>query len=133
MPDRDGALNVLGEPLAVCSTAPRTGYFRSGRCETGPMDRGVHVVCAEVTDAFLEYSRGRGNDLIRARPSYGFPGLSAGDRWCLCADRWREADEAGVAPPVVLDATHAAALGRIREARLTARRLANPWSRGRRR
>lgn len=118
VPDREGALNVRGEPLEVCSTEPRTGYFRSGRCETGPLDRGVHVVCAEVTDAFLEYSRDRGNDLIRPRPSYGFPGLTAGDRWCLCADRWREADEAGVAPPVVLEATHAAALRRVSEERL---------------
>lgn len=101
--------NVLGSPLVECSRAPLTGFTRTGRCETGRRDRGVHVVCAAVTDAFLEYSRARGNDLIRPRPQYGFPGLREGDRWCLCASRWVEAEEAGVAPPVVLEATDEAA------------------------
>jgi uncharacterized protein (DUF2237 family) len=113
VPVQEGNLNVLGTPLEVCSTAPLTGFRRSGRCETGPEDRGVHVVCAAVTDAFLEYSRARGNDLITPAPRYRFPGLQDGDRWCLCASRWAEAAEAGVAPPVVLEATDDAALRHI--------------------
>lgn len=103
--------NVLGEPLASCCTAPMTGFYRTGACETGPEDRGAHVVCSEVTAEFLEFSRRRGNDLITPRP--GFPGLKAGDRWCLCAARWHEALAAGVAPPVVLAATHTAALDHV--------------------
>ncbi|MEL6544051.1 MAG: DUF2237 domain-containing protein [Myxococcota bacterium] len=103
-----GPLNVLGSALASCSLDPLTGYFRSGRCETGPRDRGVHVVCAEVDTQFLDYTKARGNDLSTARGS--FPGLTPGDRWCLCASRWEEARQAGVAPPVVLDATDEAAL-----------------------
>lgn len=102
--------NVLGETLETCSNQPRTGFFRDGCCNTGPMDQGLHVVCAEVTDAFLEYSRMRGNDLVTPRPEFDFPGLKAGDRWCLCAARWEEARQAGVAPPVALRSTHAAAL-----------------------
>lgn len=106
----DGALpaNVLGSPLAVCGVAPRTGYYRDGRCDTGPEDHGVHVACAEVTAAFLAFTAERGNDL--STPSKSFPGLKPGDRWCLCAARWAEAEAAGVAPPLVLEATHAAML-----------------------
>ncbi|MEM6502327.1 MAG: DUF2237 domain-containing protein [Cyanobacteria bacterium P01_C01_bin.89] len=102
--------NVLGEPLRVCGTDPMTGFFRDGCCETGPMDTGRHVVCAQVTAEFLEYTKAQGNDLSTPMPVYGFPGLKPGDRWCLCASRWREAMEAGVAPPVVLASTHEAAL-----------------------
>ena len=103
-------VNVLGQPLASCSVDPMTGFFRTGCCETGPHDHGRHIVCAELTADFLEFSRRRGNDLITPRPEFDFPGLRPGDRWCLCADRWREALEAGVAPPVILEATHARAL-----------------------
>lgn len=102
--------NVLGEPLATCCTQPMTGFFRTGSCETGPMDTGSHTVCAQVTEEFLAFSKLRGNDLSTPRPEYGFPGLKPGDRWCVCAARWREAFEAGVAPKVVLMATHIAAL-----------------------
>lgn len=105
--------NVLGEPLAVCGERPTTGFYRNGCCETGPEDAGRHVVCAEVTQAFLEYSQSRGNDLSTPRPEAGFPGLRPGDRWCLCAARWAEAREAGVAPPVVLAATQEAALREV--------------------
>jgi hypothetical protein len=104
------ARNVLGEPLQGCSQAPMTGFFRTGCCDTGPEDRGLHVVCAQVTAEFLAFSRRRGNDLITPVPAYRFPGLKPGDRWCLCAARWREALQAGVAPPVVLAATHERAL-----------------------
>ena len=103
-------LNVLGEPLETCSEAPVTGFFRDGCCNTGPMDAGLHVVCARVTAAFLEFSAARGNDLSTPRPEFGFPGLKPGDRWCLCAARWKEALDAGAAPRVSLTATHAAAL-----------------------
>ena len=102
--------NVLGTSLQSCCTTTRTGFYRNGRCETGPNDAGVHVVCAEVTDAFLQFSKSRGNDLTTPFPAYGFAGLKAGDKWCLCASRWREAYEAGVAPPVFLAATHENAL-----------------------
>ena len=104
------AKNVLGTDLEPCSVDPLTGFYRSGSCDTGPEDRGVHVVCARVTLEFLQFSKALGNDLITPRPEFGFPGLKPGDRWCLCADRWQEALEAKVAPPVVLAATHAAAL-----------------------
>lgn len=107
---RDGALNVLGSALASCSERPLTGFFRNGCCDTGPDDMGMHTVCAVMTDAFLVYSRMSGNDLSTPRPELGFPGLVAGDRWCLCVGRWREALAAGVAPPVVLAATHEEAL-----------------------
>lgn len=100
------AKNVFGEALEICCLSPKTGFYRTGSCETGPMDAGRHVVCAEVTDEFLRFSRSRGNDLTRPVPEAGFPGLSAGDRWCLCAGRWEEARRAGVAPPVFLGATH---------------------------
>ncbi|MEE4331756.1 MAG: DUF2237 domain-containing protein [Wenzhouxiangella sp.] len=98
--------NVLGAPLADCSHDPKTGFYRNGCCETGPDDAGVHTVCAEVTEAFLEFSRSRGNDLSTPRPEFGFAGLDPGDRWCLCAARWLEAFEAGCAPLVDLEATH---------------------------
>ncbi|MEM8557374.1 MAG: DUF2237 domain-containing protein [Bacteroidota bacterium] len=103
-------LNVLGTPLGPCSVDPLTGFFRTGDCRTGPQDRGTHVVCAVVTEAFLAYTKARGNDLSTPIPAYGFPGLKPGDRWCLCVLRWTEALAAGVAPPVVLEATHAKAL-----------------------
>jgi uncharacterized protein (DUF2237 family) len=103
-----GHRNVLGAPLQPCPSAHETGFYRDGYCNTGADDAGVHVVCARVTDDFLTYSRSRGNDLVTARG--GFPGLRAGDGWCLCARRWREAFDAGVAPPVVLEASHEAAL-----------------------
>jgi uncharacterized protein (DUF2237 family) len=106
--------NILGGALATCSTAPMTGFYRTGCCDTGPDDGGRHVVCAQVTAEFLAFSRARGNDLSTPRPKYGFPGLRPGDRWCLCAARWQEALEAGVAPPVVLAATHEAALEVVR-------------------
>ena len=98
--------NVLGGELSPCSTSPRTGFYRDGCCNTGPEDVGLHVVCAEVTDRFLRFACSRGNDLITPAVEFGFPGLKAGDRWCVCAATWREALEAGVAPPVVLAATH---------------------------
>jgi uncharacterized protein (DUF2237 family) len=107
---RPGGRNVLGGPLLACSFDPLTGFFRDGCCQTGPEDLGSHTVCARVTDAFLEFSLSRGNDLTTPRPEYRFKGLAAGDRWCLCAVRWKEAFEAGVAPPVVLEATHESAL-----------------------
>lgn len=108
--DNDQSRNVLGGPLQPCSMDPLTGFFRTGDCQTGPLDRGTHVVCAEMTEAFLRFTRSRGNDLSTPIPAYGFPGLKPGDRWCLCVLRWKEARVAGVAPPVVLDATHAKAL-----------------------
>jgi uncharacterized protein (DUF2237 family) len=98
--------NVLGGPLATCSLEPMTGYFRDGCCHTGETDRGVHTICAIVHGAFLAYSQSIGNDLSTPRPEYRFPGLKPGDRWCLCAARWLQAFKAGVAPPVVLEATH---------------------------
>jgi uncharacterized protein len=102
--------NVLGGRLEPCSTAPRTGFYRDGCCNTGPEDLGLHVVCARMTAKFLEFSKAQGNDLSTPQPDFGFPGLKPGDRWCLCAGRWREALDAGVAPPVVLSATHEEAL-----------------------
>jgi uncharacterized protein (DUF2237 family) len=104
------AKNLLGTELEVCSTAPLTGFYRDGCCTTGGGDAGVHVVCAQVTDAFLAFSRSVGNDLSTPRPEYSFPGLVDGDRWCVCASRWQEAYDAGHAPPVVLAATHVKAL-----------------------
>ena len=102
--------NVLGGPLQSCCFSPVTGYFRDGLCRTGPTDTGTHVVCAVMTDDFLSFTRGRGNDLSTPMPYYNFPGLRPGDRWCLCVSRWREAYQAGVAPPVLLEATHQKAL-----------------------
>lgn len=102
--------NVFGEALARCSDAPVTGFYRTGCCETGPEDAGLHVVCAEMTAEFLAFSKSRGNDLSTPIPAFGFPGLKPGDRWCLVAARWQEAFEAGIAPRVVLTATNEAAL-----------------------
>lgn len=109
----DDDRNVLGGTLLPCSVAPRTGFYRDGCCNTGPEDVGLHVVCAQVTAAFLAFARGRGNDLVTPAPEYGFPGLKPGDRWCVCAGTWREAFDAGVAPPVVLAATHEETLAMI--------------------
>ena len=103
-------VNVHGMELQICSTDPLTGFLRNGTCETNKMDLGVHVICAQVTDRFLEYSRSRGNDLTRPSANGKFPGLEHGDHWCLCADRWKEALKAGVAPPVLLQSTHHVAL-----------------------
>jgi uncharacterized protein (DUF2237 family) len=105
------ALNVLGQPLQPCSLDPVTGYFRDGCCRSDASDRGLHVVCAVMTAEFLAFSKARGNDLSTPRPEYDFPGLRPGDRWCLCAVRWLEAWQAGMAPFVVLGATHLNALG----------------------
>ncbi|KAM3090522.1 DUF2237 family protein [Phormidesmis sp. 146-35] len=104
------AKNVLGGTLESCSIDPMTGFFRNGCCETGPQDVGTHVVCAQVTDDFLSYTKSQGNDLSTPMPMYEFPGLKSGDRWCLCVSRWKEALNAGFAPPIVLSATHEAAL-----------------------
>lgn len=104
------ARNVLGRVLQPCGDQPLTGFYRDGCCNTGAEDAGVHTVCARMTNEFLSFSKSRGNDLSTPRPDLGFPGLRPGDRWCLCASRWSEAHEAGVAPPVVLASTHAATL-----------------------
>jgi uncharacterized protein (DUF2237 family) len=112
--------NVLGEPLEPCSLDPRTGFTRSGSCETGPDDLGSHTVCSQMTQEFLAFSRSRGNDLTTPVPALGFPGLKPGDRWCLCALRWLEALEAGAAPRVALRATHRRALEQIAFADLRA-------------
>jgi uncharacterized protein len=103
-------LNVLGGRLVSCSTDPMTGFFRDGACSTCKEDRGSHTVCTQVTEEFLAVSRERGNDLSTPNAAAGFPGLQPGDRWCLCAARWQEALDLGVAPPVVLSSTHARAL-----------------------
>lgn len=105
--------NVLGGPLAPCSTEPMTGWFRDGCCRTDEQDQGRHTVCALMTAEFLMFSAGRGNDLLTPRPEFGFPGLRPGDRWCLCASRWKEALDAGVAPQVDLEATHARTLDTV--------------------
>ena len=107
---QSASLNVLGQPLAQCSLDPLTGFYRDGCCNTGDQDAGSHTVCAIMTDEFLSFSQEQGNDLSTPRPAWQFPGLKAGDQWCLCAARWREAFDAGVAPRVRLEATHAAAL-----------------------
>ncbi|MGC9503337.1 DUF2237 family protein [Baaleninema sp.] len=98
--------NVLGQPLDPCCFSPRTGFYRDGFCNTGPQDLGAHIVCAQVTAEFLDYTKAQGNDLSTPVPAFHFPGLKPGDRWCLCALRWKEALDAGVAPPVVLASTH---------------------------
>lgn len=100
------ARNVLGGPLQLCSTAPLTGWFRDGCCNTDASDRGLHTVCAIMSEEFLAFSQAVGNDLSTPRPALGFPGLKPGDRWCLCASRWEEARRAGFAPEVLLEATH---------------------------
>ncbi|MGC1712375.1 MAG: DUF2237 domain-containing protein [Methyloceanibacter sp.] len=106
----EGQKNVYGEPLTSCSERPLTGFFRTGCCHTGPDDSGMHTVCIEVTAEFLAFSKARGNDLSTPQPDFDFPGLTPGDRWCLCAARWREALEAGSPPRVILGATHEATL-----------------------
>jgi len=111
-------LNVLGTPLVPCSYDPLTGFFRDGCCNTDAQDQGSHVVCAKVTQEFLDFSLARGNDLITPSREYRFAGLKAGDRWCLCATRWKEALDAGVAPPVVLECTHERALDFVTLAQL---------------
>jgi len=102
--------NVLGGSLECCCREPLTGFYRDGYCRTGPGDHGVHTVCIVATDEFLAFSQAAGNDLSTPMPAYQFPGLSEGDRWCLCAARWQEALEAGCAPPVVLEASHISSL-----------------------
>ena len=107
---QEPSVNVRGGELASCSDEPLTGFFRDGCCNTSDEDAGSHTVCAVLTEAFLDFSRSRGNDLTTPNPAFGFRGLKAGDRWCLCASRWLEAYQAGCAPRVVLDATHRRAL-----------------------
>jgi uncharacterized protein (DUF2237 family) len=102
--------NVIGGRLKACCFEPRTGFYRDGLCRTGPEDTGTHVVCAVMTEEFLRFTRSRGNDLSTPLPYFNFPGLKPGDRWCLCASRWREAYKEGVAPPVILEATHEKAI-----------------------
>jgi len=110
-PDRRApSINVLGGVLEPCSTRPVTGFYRDGCCNTGAEDIGLHTVCVVLTAEFLLFSKSRGNDLSTPMPQYGFPGLKPGDRWCLCASRWKEAFDANVAPQVVLEATHAVTL-----------------------
>lgn len=115
------AKNVFGEDLITCSTEPMTGFYRDGCCHTGPADQGRHVVCAVMTEEFLAFTKAQGNDLSTPRPEYRFPGLKPGDHWCLCALRWREAHEAGVAPLVVLEATHEKVLDYVRMEDLVAK------------
>ena len=103
-------LNVLGTPLEPCCYAPMTGYFRDGFCRTIQEDTGTHVVCAIVTEDFLEYTKSKGNDLSTPLPYWNFPGLSPGDKWCLCVSRWLEAERVGKAPNILLEATHEKAL-----------------------
>lgn len=98
--------NVFGSELATCSESPKTGFYRDGCCNTGPQDKGVHTVCAIMTEEFLEFSKSQGNDLTTPKPQWNFPGLKPGDQWCLCAPRWLEAHKAGKAPKVKLEATH---------------------------
>lgn len=117
------AKNVLGGELLPCSYDPLTGYFRDGCCNTDASDLGSHLICVRVTPAFLAFSSARGNDLVTPRPQYRFAGLKPGDRWCLCAQRWREALEAGTAPPVILEATHINALEFVTLAQLEKHRF----------
>lgn len=104
------AKNVFGEEMIPCCSDPMTGFYRDSYCNTGPGDVGVHTVCVEVTEEFLRFSKSRGNDLSTPMPEYQFPGLVEGDRWCLCAARWKEAYDAGLAPKVILDACHISTL-----------------------
>ena len=110
---KEPGLNVLGGPLQSCSKDPITGFYRTGGCEVGPDDTGVHAVCIRATKEFLDFSKARGNDLSTPRPQWGFSGVKPGDQWCLCADRWKEALDSGMAPPVVLEATHQATLRHV--------------------
>lgn len=102
--------NILGGILKPCCLKPLTGFYRDGACRTGPDDHGTHIVCAKVTAEFLEFSKSRGNDLITPSPENRFPGLKPGDKWCLCAGRWKEALDFGLAPPIILESTHEKAL-----------------------
>lgn len=111
--DIENEKNLLGGKLESCSIDPLTGFHRTGKCQTGPQDHGCHAICVILTDTFLEFSKASGNDLSTPAPQYSFPGLKEGDRWCLCALRWKEAYEAGAAPMVVLEATSEAALKHI--------------------
>jgi uncharacterized protein (DUF2237 family) len=113
MTDNSDQQNVLGTALQPCSHDPQTGYLRDGYCHEHPQDRGCHELCAVVTEEFLEYSKAQGNDLITPRPEFDFPGLDPGDHWCLCVGRWVEAERAGVAPPVVMEATNKSALSQV--------------------
>ena len=106
----DHSINVLGEKLETCSTDPVSGFFRNGCCDTSAADRGSHTVCVVMTAQFLAFSKVRGNDLSTPRQEFGFDGLKPGDQWCLCVERWKEAFVEGVAPPVVLEATHMSTL-----------------------
>ena len=117
------AINVLGTELAPCSYDPLTGYFRDGCCNTDATDHGSHLICVRVTAEFLGFSKAAGNDLVTPMPQHRFSGLTPGDRWCLCALRWRQALEAGVAPPVILEATHANALQFVTMAQLEKNRF----------
>jgi len=119
-------INVLGDELQSCSRDPMTGYYRTGCCENHGDDPGLHVVCVVLTDEFLEYSKAAGNDLSTPMPQYGFAGLHQGEQWCLCASRWGEAERAGVAPPVVVDATHASATRVVAAETLKAHALGRP-------
>ena len=103
-------LNVFGEPLKECSCDPMTGYFRDGSCSTENNDIGLHIICAQMNQEFLDFSVSQGNDLVTPQPQYGFPGLEEGDRWCVCADRWKQALAVGVAPKIILESTHQAVL-----------------------
>ena len=118
------AKNVLGTDLQTCCTNPMTGWFRTGKCDTGPGDHGLHIVCARMTEEFLEFSKAAGNDLSTPMPMHGFPGLVPGDCWCVCVSRWKEALVAGVAPPVNLEATHLSTLEFVELADLEAHALA---------
>ena len=122
-PQQDDSINVLGETLRPCSHDPITGFYRDGCCNTGDEDKGKHTVCVEMTAQFLEFSKMRGNDLSTPRPEFGFPGLNPGDRWCLCADRWVEADAYDAAPYVILQSTHINTLETIPFAILRAKAL----------
>ena len=119
-------LNVLGSALVPCSYDPLTGFFRDGCCKTDSQDAGSHVICAKVTQEFLDYSGSVGNDLSTPRPEYRFAGLKPGDRWCLCALRWQQAHQAGLAPPVILESTHARALEFVEMEALLACALSKP-------
>jgi hypothetical protein len=103
---KEPSLNIFGASLVVCGTNPLTGAYRNGCCDTGPLDVGTHIVCAVVSDAFLAFSKSKGNDLTRPYPQYNFPGLVAGDHWCLCVSRWLEAYRSDVAPQIILEACH---------------------------
>ncbi len=122
-PEMEDSVNVLGGLLKPCAFDPMTGFYRDGCCNTGSDDHGSHTICARMTAAFLAFSRANGNDLSTPRPEFGFEGLRAGDRWCLCANRWKEAWEAGAAPKVALASTHASALDHVPLAALLAHAL----------